>query len=147
MCPDDKPINKEIKNEQDFKVFDNIKEALESGADPVLVFNQWRKANLTSSLIILPKLSEVMDIWQQYDVPVTVVLFFLKSMEHTVVEQTKKGLPPEALPDFDNALEELDLLVDIYDKMLTKEMKPLREMLEQKRADQKAKETFELLYR
>jgi hypothetical protein len=147
MCPDNEPTNNKSKSKEDFKVFDNIKEALESGADPTLVFNQWKKANLTASLIVLPKLSEVMDIWQQYDVPVTVVLFFLKSMEHTIVEQTKKGLPSEALPDFDKALEELDLLVDIYDNLLNKEMKPLREMLEQKKADQKAKETFELLYR
>lgn len=142
MSPD---ANKKIKTSErggDFVVYNNVIEAIEAGVDKDVIFNQWSRQNMTALKVIGPKVSELMDIWFNYEVPATVILFYLKSMTRIIESETKKKLPVEAYPDFENALKEIDALIKINNKDSEKE--PLAEIMSRVEKNQDA---LDFLYR
>lgn len=113
--------------------------------DADAVFAQWRKQNATASLILMPKMNELMSIWQSFDVPVTVILFYLKSMARIIEAETKEHIPVETHPAFDDMLEELDFLIGIHAKNVAKTTKPLHEILSGEK-EKKEQKQFNPLY-
>lgn len=114
MSPDKDTKSENGKQPDAFVVYENAKEALDAGVDPEIVFAQWKRQNTTAALVLLPKLNDLMEIWQAYNVPVSVILFFLKSMARTIESVTREHLPPEAIPDYERMLEEVDALISVH---------------------------------